>query len=191
MKMLKKEARKLFRQKRSLVTPEEKTKLDDLLLIEFQKLPLPFISVLLSFYPVEENNEPHTFSISGYLQFKNPGLQIAYPKIDLTDHSMQAIICGDDDVFEKNSFMVPEPQHCETINPQEIDLVLVPLLAFDNKGFRVGYGKGFYDRFLQQCKNDCIKIGLSYFEPIDAIDDADEFDVPLNFCITPQKFYVF
>ena len=140
---------------------------------------------------VEENNEPDTFTISSYLQFKNPGLQIAYPKINLTDHSMQAIICDDDDVFEKNFFKVPEPQHCEAINPQEIDLVLVPLLTFDKKGFRVGYGKGFYDRFLQQCKNGCIKIGLSYFEPIDAIDDADEFDVPLNFCITPQKVYVF
>ena len=189
--MLKKEARKLFRQKRDLVTPDEKMKSDDLLLIGFQKLPLRFISSLLSFYPVEENNEPDTFTISSYLQFKNPGLQIAYPKINLTDHSMQAIICDDDDVFEKNFFKVPEPQHCEAISPQKIDLVLVPLLAFDKKGFRVGYGKGFYDRFLQQCKNGCIKIGLSYFEPIDAIDDADEFDVPLNFCITPQKVYVF
>jgi len=69
--------------------------------------------------------------------------------------------------------------------------VLVPLLSFDKKGFRVGYGKGFYDRFLMQCKSDCIKIGLSYFDPIDVIDDADEFDVPLDFCITPQKVYVF
>ena len=189
--MLKKEARKLFRQKRELVTRSDKMKSDDLLLIEFQKIRLPFISVLLSFYPVAENNEPDTFTISEYLQFKNPGLQIAYPKVDFSDHSMQAIISDDEDVFEKNSFMVPEPQHGEVVNPQEIDLVLVPLLAFDKKGFRVGYGKGFYDRFLQQCKNDCIKIGLSYFEPIDAINDTDEFDVPLNFCITPQKFYVF
>ena len=70
-------------------------------------------------------------------------------------------------------------------------MVLVPLLAFDSKGYRVGYGKGFYDRFLKQCRNDCVKIGLSYFEPIDAINDAGEFDVPLDFCITPQKAYVF
>jgi 5-formyltetrahydrofolate cyclo-ligase len=67
----------------------------------------------------------------------------------------------------------------------------VPLLAFDEKGFRVGYGKGFYDRFLKQCKDGGIKIGLSYFNPIDTIEDAGEFDVPLNFCITPQKVYVF
>ena len=189
--MLKKEARKIFRQKRTAIEPGEKMKLDDLLLIEFQKLSLPFISVFLSFYPVEENKEPDTFTISRFLQFKNPGLRVAYPKVNLTDHSMQAIVCDDDDAFEKNSFLVHEPQHCESIDPQEIDLVLVPLLSFDKKGFRVGYGKGFYDRFLLQCKSDCFKVGLSYFEPIDAIDDANEFDVPLDFCITPQKVYVF
>jgi 5-formyltetrahydrofolate cyclo-ligase len=189
--MLKKEARKIFREKRASLEVNDKMKLDDLLLIQFQKLSLPFIPVVLSFYPVEETNEPDTFIITRFLQFKNPGLQIAYPKIDLADHSMQAIVCGEDDLFQKNSFQVPEPQHCESIDPYEIDLVLVPLLAFDKKGYRVGYGKGFYDRFLQRCNNNCIKLGLSYFEPIDAIDDADEFDVPLDFCITPQEVYVF
>lgn len=189
--MLKKEARKIFREKRTALTPAEKMKLDDLLLIEFQKLSLPFMSVILSFYPVEENNEPDTFTISRFLQFKNPGLQIAYPKINNTDHSMQAIVCDDGVVFKKNSFSIPEPEHNETLDPQEIDLILIPLLAFDKKGFRVGYGKGYYDRFLQQCKSDCVKVGLSYFDPIDTIGDADEFDVPLDFCITPQKVYVF
>ena len=189
--MLKKEARKIFRLQRAALAANEKMKLDDLLLIEFQKLALPFFSVVLSFYPVEGNKEPDTFIISDYLAFKNPGLRIAYPKINLADHSMKAIVSSDEDLFEENSFLVPEPVQGEVIDPHEIDLVLVPLLAFDKKGFRVGYGKGFYDRFLHQCKNDCIKVGLSYFDPIDVIDDADEFDVPLDFCITPQKVYVF
>jgi 5-formyltetrahydrofolate cyclo-ligase len=189
--MLKKEARKIFRQKRKSISPQEKLKLDDLLLIEFQKLSLPFLSAVLSFYPHEENNEPDTFILTGYLQFKNPGLQIAYPKTDSASHSMQAIVCDDNHVFEKNNFSIHEPTHEESIDPDKIDMVIVPLLAFDEKGYRVGYGKGFYDRFLQQCRKDCIKIGLSYFDPIDAIDDADEFDVPLDFCITPQKAYVF
>ena len=189
--MLKKEARKIFRHKRVALAASEKMKLDDLLLIEFQKLSLPFFSVVLSFYPVIENNEPDTFIISDYLAFKNPGLEIAYPKINLEDHSMQAIVSSEEDLFQENSFSVPEPMQGENVEPQEIDLVLVPLLAFDKKGYRVGYGKGFYDRFLLQCKSDCIKVGLSYFDPIDVIDDADEFDVPLDFCITPQKVYVF
>jgi 5-formyltetrahydrofolate cyclo-ligase len=189
--MLKKEARKFFRQKRKSISAQEKMKLDDLLLIEFQKLRLPFLSSMLSFYPVEENNEPNTFIVTGYLQFKNPGLQIAYPKTDIATNSMQAIICDDNHVFEKNDLFIHEPTHYESIDPQNIDLILVPLLAFDEKGFRVGYGKGFYDRFLKRCRKDCIKIGLSYFEAVNAIDDSDEFDVPLDFCITPQKVYVF
>lgn len=189
--MLKKEARKIFREKRKQVSSNEKMKLDDLLLIEFQTVPTPFLSNVLSFYPSEANNEPDTFNITRYLHFKNPGLQIAYPKTDLLNYSMQAIVSQEEEVFKKNVYSVAEPESCESLHPGEIDMVLVPLLAFDKKGFRVGYGKGFYDRFLLQCKKDCIKIGLSYFAPIDAVDDADEFDVPLDFCITPQKVYVF
>ena len=189
--MLKKDARKIYREQRKAVRSNDKVKWDDLLLIQFQTLPLPFLSTVLSFYPMEENNEPDTFVIVRYLQFKNPGINIAYPKTNLLDHSMQAIVCAEDATFEENDFYVPEPVGGESIDPQTIDLVLVPLLAFDKKGYRVGYGKGFYDRFLLQCKHDCIKIGLSYFDPLDIIEDADEFDVPLDFCITPQKVYVF
>jgi 5-formyltetrahydrofolate cyclo-ligase len=189
--MLKKEARKIYREKRKAISAANKMKWDDLLLIQFQTLSLPFLSAVLSFYPKEHTNEPDTFIIARYLQFKNPGIQIAYPKTNLADHSMEAIICEEDDLFEENDFYVPEPVGGERLEPQTIDLILVPLLAFDNKGYRVGYGKGFYDRFLLQCKEECIKVGLSYFESLDGIEDADEFDVPLDFCITPQKVYVF
>jgi 5-formyltetrahydrofolate cyclo-ligase len=189
--MLKKEARKIYREKRKAVTASDKMKWDDLLLIQFQTVSLPFLSTVLSYYPMEENNEPDTFIIARYLQFKNPGIDMAYPKTNLSEHSMEAIVCAEDDPFEENDFYVPEPVSGESIDPQAIDLVLVPLLAFDKKGYRVGYGKGFYDRFLLQCKEGCIKIGLSYFEPLDRIEDANEFDVPLDFCITPQKVYVF
>jgi len=189
--MLKKEARKIYKEKRKAISASEKMKWDDLLLIQFQQLSLPFVSTVLSFYPMDENNEPDTFTITRYLQFKNPGIDIAYPKTNISDQSMEAIICAEDEVFEDNTFYIPEPVGGESIDPQTIDLVLVPLLAFDKKGFRVGYGKGFYDRFLLQCKDDCIKVGLSYFEPLDLIGDANEFDVPLDFCITPQKVYVF
>ena len=70
-------------------------------------------------------------------------------------------------------------------------MVILPLLAFDQQGYRVGYGKGFYDKFLSGCREDCLKVGFSYFEPIETIDDCNEFDVPLDLCITPQNVYVF
>lgn len=189
--MLKKEARQLFRQKREELTATQQLKFDDLLLIQFQTIELPFLSTVLSFHPIEEKKEVNTFTIIDYLHFTNPALQIAYPKTDFSSNSMHAVLCNADTPFELNEFNIPEPVSNEVLDPTEIDLVLIPLLAFDTKGIRVGYGKGFYDRFLKQVREDCFQIGFSYFEPIESVDDADDFDVPLDLCITPQKVYVF
>lgn len=189
--MLKREARKIFKEKRCTVSSTDKMKWDDLLLIRFQSLELPFMEYVLSFYPIEGNNEVNTFLITDYLHFKNPNLQICYPKIDLTDGTMQAIKCNADSIFEANAFNVPEPLDTEVVDAANLDLIIIPMLAYDLKGNRVGYGKGFYDRYLKDCRNDCLKLGLSYFDPIDLVEDANEFDVPLDFCITPQRTYVF
>ena len=104
---------------------------------------------------------------------------------------MEAFACHADTIFQANDINILEPLESEVVDPQHIDLVLVPMLICDVKGSRVGYGKGYYDRYLSRCKPSCIKVGLSYFEPVARISDADEFDVPLDFCITPQKAYVF
>jgi 5-formyltetrahydrofolate cyclo-ligase len=189
--MLKKDIRNIFREKRDTVSSTDKMKWDDLLLIQFQTIELPFIDTVLSFYPIEGNNEVNTFLITDYLHFRNPGLQICYPKTNLEQGSMQAILCSADSIFEANEYNIPEPLDTEIVAAGFIDLVIIPLLSFDKKGNRVGYGKGFYDRYLKECREDCIKVGFSYFEAVDTVEDAHEFDVPLDFCITPQKTYVF
>ena len=84
-----------------------------------------------------------------------------------------------------------EPDKGDPVLANEIDIIFVPLLAFEDNGYRVGYGKGFYDIYLAECREDCIKAGFCYFDPLDSIDDLDEFDVPLNLCITPKNVYVF
>ncbi len=86
---------------------------------------------------------------------------------------------------------IPEPIYGTEVEPNLFDYVLVPLLAIDKKGYRVGYGKGFYDQFLKQCKPNCKFIGLSYFEPIDQVFDLHEGDVPLHMCITPNDVFNF
>ena len=80
---------------------------------------------------------------------------------------------------------IQEPKQGIPTEIEKIDLVLVPLLAFDKAGHRVGYGKGFYDRFLKGCRPDCLKAGLSFFEAEEILTDADELDVPLDLCVTP------
>lgn len=189
--MLKKEARKLFKEKREGVSGSHKLKFDDLILIQFQKLDLPFIDNVMSFYSMEDKVEVNSFIITEYLLFKNPSLQLAYPRMIEGEINLEAVICNADSAFAENEFGISEPIGNDIISPSELEVVLVPLLAIDIHGNRVGYGKGYYDRFLKQCNEHCIKIGLSYFEPIDSIDDANEFDVPLDLCITPEQVYVF
>ena len=189
--MLKKEARDLFRQKRYTISSTDKLKWDDLLLIQAQTIDFPFLDHILSFYPIEENNEVNTFLITDYLHFKNLSLKICYPRTNLKDYTMEAVLCNADSIFEANAYNIPEPLDTEIVDPTILDLVIIPMLICDKKGNRVGYGKGFYDRYLKQCRENCLKIGLSYFEPIDSVDDANEFDVPLDLCITPQRTYVF
>lgn len=188
--MRKSEARKFYRQQRSTVTDTRKMKWDDLLLIQMQQLSLPFLTNVLSYYPADDKGEADTFLITRYLEFTNPGLQVAYPRIG-SEGGMEAVLPESEDRFAPNVFGILEPLGNNVMEPISIDLVLIPLLCFDEKGNRVGYGKGYYDRFLKDCRPDCIKAGISYFEPIAQIEDANEYDVPLDLCITPQKVYVF
>jgi 5-formyltetrahydrofolate cyclo-ligase len=90
-----------------------------------------------------------------------------------------------------NDWGIPEPIFGDTINVELLDIVFVPLLAIDQKGYRVGYGKGFYDQFLVNCNPSCIFVGLSYFDPIAEISDLHEFDIPLHYCVTPSKVWKF
>jgi 5-formyltetrahydrofolate cyclo-ligase len=189
--MLKKEIRKIFKDKRAQLSPSQKEKLDDLLLIQFQKLPLPYLQVLLSYWPIATMNEINTHTITDFIEFRNPGIRIAYPIANFTSCTMNAILVDDETEFIENEYGILEPIVAEEIPAALIDIVLVPLIAFDTKGYRVGYGKGFYDKFLANCRKDVIKVGLSYFEPVDAIADVDAYDIKLDHCITPEKIYDF
>ena len=91
----------------------------------------------------------------------------------------------------KNEWGIHEPVNGNFIDADQIDLVFVPLLAFDEDGYRVGYGKGYYDKFLARCKPGVLKVGVSYFDAIDTISDRAEFDLPFNSCITPPRIYEF
>src|SRR5947207_15258036 len=104
---------------------------------------------------------------------------------------MQAVLTNADTAFKKGIYNVPEPISDHFISPEAFDLILVPLLICDHKGFRVGYGKGFYDKYLPHCRDNWVKLGFSYFEPVDEITYKDEFDLPLDLCIPPNNIDVF
>jgi 5-formyltetrahydrofolate cyclo-ligase len=183
--------RKIYKEKRSHLSPQEMEKFTDLILINFQQIHLPFLSCIHTYIASEKLGEADTSAITRYLQFKNPGLKLLVPKIDIASGNMKHLHFNDEVELVHNAFGIAEPSSGKIAEPDEIDLVLVPLLAFDNHGYRVGYGKGYYDKFLSQCGKDVIKIGLSFFEPVDKIDDINQFDISLNYCVTPQEVYEF
>ncbi|MDB5223344.1 MAG: 5-formyltetrahydrofolate cyclo-ligase [Chitinophagaceae bacterium] len=187
--MTKAALRKMYKEKRHLVSWKNKERFTDLVLINFQKLDLPFINCVHTYLAMEDEIE--TENITRYLTFKNPGLKIVVPKINLDAGEMRHYIFNDDIEMAPNSFGIIEPVKGEKVNPAEIDLVLTPLLAFDKSGYRVGYGKGFYDKFFQQCNSNVIRVGLSFFEPEEIIDDINPYDIPLHYCITPNSVYTF
>ncbi|MFT4095180.1 MAG: 5-formyltetrahydrofolate cyclo-ligase [Niabella sp.] len=187
--MLKSEARKIFAQKRKTITPQQRNRWNDLVLIQFQNISLPPVHTLFTYAATD--TEVSTDAIVDYLHFQNPGMQIAYPFSDFETSSMQAIKVTAETLFIINKYKIPEPETGTIIFPEDIDVVIMPMLCFDKEGYRVGYGKGFYDKYLEQVREDVIKVGLCYYEPIDKIDDRNKFDVPLDYCVTPERTYEF
>jgi 5-formyltetrahydrofolate cyclo-ligase len=189
--MTKAELRALYISKRKTISAAQQNKWDDLLLIQFQRIRLPFINTIHSYLASQALGEIDTANIIRYLEFTNPGLVITVPKIHRSTQDLRHLVITENSAFTINKFGIEEPVDGTIIDPSDIDLVLTPLLAFDSKGYRVGYGKGFYDRFFPCCRPDVMKIGLSYFEAEDEISNVNKYDVPLNYCVTPQKLYEF
>lgn len=144
------------------------------------------------FLPIRKHNEVDTFSILNYFKLQHPMLQLVVPRTDFGNLTIKNILYDHEyTILGRNKYDIPEPIHGKEIPPELVDIVFVPLLACDLKGNRVGYGKGFYDRFLSGCRPDVKKIGLSFFDPIEEISDVNEFDIPLDLCITPGKTWDF
>ncbi|MBF7091060.1 5-formyltetrahydrofolate cyclo-ligase [Flavobacterium sp. ALJ2] len=141
------------------------------------------------FLPIVEHKEVNTEFILHLLAGKDK--EIVVSKSNFETREMTHFLLTDNTRIKKNEYNIPEPVDGLEVPSSKIDVVFVPLLAFDTFGNRVGYGKGFYDKFLSECKPETIKIGLSFFEPEIEITDVFEGDVKLDYCVTPEKVYKF
>jgi 5-formyltetrahydrofolate cyclo-ligase len=189
--MQKADLRKIYKEKRITLSAKEKNKLDDLLLIQFQQLLIDIPALVMTYSPFEKYNEFDPQLITDYCYFKNPNQTLFYPVINELDDTMSCEVVNDETTFELNKYGIAEPIDGLPMFPEEIDLILVPLLAFDTHGYRVGYGKGYYDKFFKECREDVVKVGFSYFNPVEAIDDINAFDVKMDYCITPTSNFTF
>ena len=181
--------RKKYKEKRKTLS-EEAIELKSLEIAnKALQLPLWQQSYFHLFLSIKEQKEINTEYLLHILNGKDKNIVIS--KSDFSDFSMQHFLLTDSTVIKKNQWNIPEPVDGIAIDTQKLDVVFVPLLAFDLNGNRVGYGKGFYDRFLKSCRKDTLKIGLSFFEAETTSIDADNDDIALDFCVTPQQIYKF
>lgn len=188
--MLKADLRKIYLTKLQSLAPAERLEKSNEIAEQFrQTFALEKIKVLHLFLPIERNNEIQTSFIYQKIWHAFPQLKTVVPRINRETGEIESLEFNSSTQLSVKNWGIPEPIGNELTEAEEIDSVLVPLLCFDKKGFRVGYGKGFYDKFLKKCRKDCLKIGLSYFPPIDEISDTNEFDVTLDYCITPKKIW--
>ena len=141
------------------------------------------------FLPIKEHHEVNTEFILHLLSGKDK--EIIISKSDFETRNMTHFLLTDNTRIKKNEYNIPEPVDGIEVPSHKIEVVFIPLLAFDTIGHRVGYGKGFYDKFLSECKPDAIKIGLSFFEPEELITDVFESDVKLDYCVTPNSIHAF
>ncbi len=186
--MLKKDLRTRFLVMRENASPSTVSKASFQISENATNLPVWHLSSFHIYLHAKQKKELETGPLITFLRKRNK--RIIVPKM-YPNHRLQHFLLSEDTVLETNKWGIPEPVNSTAVSPSEIDVVFIPLLAFDRRGHRVGYGKGYYDRFLSECRKDCIKVGLSLFEAVDEITDAGEHDIPLDYCLTPEGIYEF
>jgi 5-formyltetrahydrofolate cyclo-ligase len=187
--MLKAEIRKLYLQKRLELDSNSIQVLSKKITDRFFQFLPDNIFTIHVYLPMEVRGEINTWPIIHKLWEMD--LNTVVPVMQAEDTSLSSRVLTPDIKLKQNFWGVPEPVGAQQADKNVIDLVIVPLLAFDKRGFRVGYGKGYYDGFLGSFEEQPLKVGLSIFEPIDEISDTHAADIPLDFCITPNQIFYF
>ncbi|WP_299834576.1 5-formyltetrahydrofolate cyclo-ligase [uncultured Tenacibaculum sp.] len=182
--MNKNELRKIYKQKRKDLSFESIENLQKSIYNQIYNFDFSKVQNIHIFLPIEKQKEINTYPIVSYLRSINKNIIIS--KSDFSNATLTHYFFEEDTILVINQYGIPEPENALEINVKEIDLVFVPLLISDEKKYRVGYGKGFYDRFLSDCKTTVQTIGLNFFAPITSINNLNEFDVPLDKVIYPE-----
>ncbi|GGD78467.1 5-formyltetrahydrofolate cyclo-ligase [Maribacter cobaltidurans] len=185
--MLKKDLRQKYLTLRNQLSSSQIA--DKSLAISNKTLELPIWSkdYYHIFLPILSKQEIDTINLLSILQGKDKNIVV--PKVE--NDSLEHYLLTDNTKFKNSAWGVPEPVNGIQIEPNNIDVIFIPLLAFDENGNRVGYGKGFYDKFIACCKPEVLKVGLSFFEAEKRISGVLPTDIPLDYCVTPEKIYSF
>ncbi|MDC1173398.1 5-formyltetrahydrofolate cyclo-ligase [Methylophilaceae bacterium] len=141
------------------------------------------------FLPIHSKGEINTTPIVQYCWKNN--INVVVPVSNFEDGTIKTAEFRPYTKTKQTKNNITEPIDPVWKKHDNIDIVITPLLAFDPQGYRVGYGKGFYDRFFASLHKDVKRVGVSLFKPYKSIENINEYDVPLTHCVTPDKTYSF
>ena len=182
--MEKADLRKIYKEKRQQLSGIDIEELQENIYQQIYDLEISNIKNVHVFLSLAKFKEINTNPIIDYYRSQNK--KIVVSKSDFTNNSLTHFYLEKDTTIALNKYGIPEPVNAVQVCEIELDLVFVPLLISDEQYYRVGYGKGFYDRFLANCRKDVKKIGLNFFKPISNITDVNEFDIALDEVIYPK-----
>lgn len=189
--MNKAELRKIYLEKReSLSLPEVASMSAEISEQFFREVDPLKITSVHTFIRMKRSNEVDTSSIYYKLWSSHPWVRTFAPRTNKQAGRLENVEFTPATELVEDKWGIREPVGDDT-EAELMDVIVVPLLCFDGSGHRVGYGKGYYDEFLSRCRPDCIKAGVSFFPPTEAIDGLHDGDVPLDLCITPRRVYRF
>jgi len=143
------------------------------------------VKSLHGFLAIEKNHEPDISPL--FQRMWKEDIRLIVSKTDFMFKQMRHYYLEEETLLVENKKGIPEPVDAEEASFLEAGVILVPLLVSDRAGYRIGYGGGYYDRLLAEIK--AIKVGLSLSPPVDKIVQREEWDIPLDYLITPFKTY--
>ncbi len=116
------------------------------------------------------------------------GKNVCAPVTDESTKTIRAYYFDNTDTFAKGVYGILEPPKTHIADISEIDVAIIPGIAFDKNGNRMGFGEGYYDRFLSDFKGT--KIGIGYKFQCEYNIDTDEYDIPMDYIINEEEVYV-
>lgn len=155
---------------------------------KFETRPSPNLHIFRS---VVEKGELDTQPFIDWAHTRE--IEVVSPRVQSGDSNLVHHLCIPSTQMLTSAWGIPEPHpETPTFPVSQLRQVLVPLLAFDPNGHRLGYGGGYYDRFLSQIDPKCLKLGLCLeLGRLPEALPAEPFDVPLDGVFTEQGFFSF
>ena len=188
--MNKEALRKAYFRKRKDLSDAQFNTLEDKVLKQLSEIPeFAEKQVVHTYLPLKDKKEINTWPAIRILW--SQGKRVVIPSISSDGKMMNCLELEANHELEALQWGLLEPTVKKQAIVDDIEVIIIPLLCFDTRGHRVGYGKGFYDRFISNLNRNILKIGLSLFDPVSSIDDIDPWDEPLNICVTPEEVYRF